>query len=74
LVVNPDAVLAFAIANEPFEAISRQCGKILKRDSSLQAVKLKARSAFDAREGFDPFPSSKISGSLVPIAQDHARG
>jgi hypothetical protein len=72
LVVNPDAVLALAIPNERFKAISGQCSEIFERDSSLEAVKLKARSPFDPREGLDPFPGSKISGSLVPIAQDHA--
>ncbi len=35
LVVNPDAVLAFAIANEPFEAISGQCSKILSETAEV---------------------------------------
>ena len=71
LIVNADAVLAFAIANQRFKTIAGQSDKVLKGRGRLQTVKLQARGAFKSRECLDPFSGGEVSGPLVPIAHYH---
>src|ERR1700720_3213055 len=71
LIVNPDAVLALAVADQSFEAIARKNGKVPERCGGLQAVELQASGALKSRKSLDAFAGSEISGPAVPIADNH---
>jgi hypothetical protein len=70
LIVNANAVLALAVADQRFEAIAGQNGKVSERCGYLQTVKLQARGTLKPRECLDPFAGSEISGPAVPIADN----
>ncbi len=71
LVVDADAVLAFAVAFEPFQAVPGQRAKVLERDGRLQTVEPQLGLVFDARKGFDPLAGGEVPGAFVPVADDH---
>ena len=73
LIVNADAVLAFAVSSQRLEMIARQGGQVLQRNGGLQTIQLEARGAFDAEERFDSLALSEVPGPLVPIADDHPK-
>ena len=67
LVIDTDAVLAFAVAFQRFKAVAGQRRKILE----CRGRKLQAGGPLNAGKGFDPFAGSKGEGTPVPIADDH---
>lgn len=71
LVVNANAVLALAVADEGFKTIAGQDGQIAERGSRLKTIKLQARGACKPGKRFDAFSSGKVSRPLVPVADDH---
>src|SRR5882724_6978134 len=71
LVVNANTVLTLAVADQSFEAIARQSGKVPERCGRLQTVELQARGALESRECLDPFPRREAAGPFVAIAKDH---
>jgi hypothetical protein len=50
VIVDPDAVLALAIALQRLESVSRQYGKVLKYMGRLDAIELEAGGPFNSRE------------------------
>src|SRR5229473_968064 len=70
LIVNADAVLALAIADQGFEAIAGQSGNVSERCGGLETVELQARGALKTRKGLDAFARGEISGPAVPIADN----
>jgi len=70
-IVDANAVLALAVANQRLKAIAGQCGKVLQRGRRLQAVELQARRAFKTRECLDAFARREVSRSLVTVTDDH---
>jgi hypothetical protein len=73
LIVDADAVLAFAISGQRLKTVAGQGGQILQRNGGLQAVQLEACGAFDAGERFDSLALSEVPGPLVPVADDHTK-
>jgi hypothetical protein len=71
LVIDADAVLAFAVAFQRFKAVAGQRRKVLERRSRFQTVKLQAGGLLNAGKGSNPFPSREVEGAPVPIADDH---
>jgi len=71
LIVDADGVLAFAVADQSFEAITGQSGQVSERGGCLQTIELQARGALKSRKGLDAFARGKISGPIVPIADNH---
>jgi hypothetical protein len=72
LVIDADAVLAFAIAFQPFKAVAGQRRKIPDPRGRFQPVKLQPGGPLNAGKGFNPLPGGKIEGAPVPIADDHS--
>jgi hypothetical protein len=68
LIVNTDAVLALAVADQYFEAVPWQGGEIAERCSRFHTIKLEARGPFKARKHLYAFTGGEVLGSLVPIA------
>src|SRR6266852_2903737 len=68
LIVNANAVLALAVADQSFEAIAWQSGQVSERGGCLQTVELQARGALKPRKSLDAFAGGEISGPAVPIA------
>jgi hypothetical protein len=50
LIVDADAVLAFAISGQRLKTVAGQSGQVLKRNGGLQTVQLEARGALDSGE------------------------
>jgi hypothetical protein len=71
LIIDADAILAFAVALQRFKTVAGQRRKVLDRRSRFQTVKLHASGPLNAGKGFDPFPGSEVEGSLISIADDH---
>ena len=71
LIVNANAALALAVADQNFEAIAWQSGQVSKTGSCLQTVELQARGALKPRKSLDAFAGGEISGPAVPIADNH---
>jgi hypothetical protein len=68
LVVDADAVLAFAVSGKRFKTIAGQRGNILQRKRDLKTVELEACGAFDSEERLDLSAGSEIPGPLVSIS------
>src|SRR6266852_5171311 len=71
LIVNADAVLAFAVADQNFEAIGLQSRQVSKGGGCLQTVELQACGTLKPRKSLDAFAGGEISGPAVPIADNH---
>jgi len=73
LIVDADAVLAFAISGQRLKTVAGQGGQILQRNGGLQAIQLEARGAFDAGKRFDSIALGEVPGPLVSVADDHTK-
>src|ERR1035437_7606747 len=73
LVIDADAVLAFAASFQGLEPVSRQNGKVAERQGSFQPVQLQASGPFDAQKSLDAFPGREGLSFLVPETNDHDR-
>jgi hypothetical protein len=65
-VIDADAVLAFAFADQRLETVTRQCREIFQRSSGLNTIELHARVAFDPGERLNSFPIGELSRPLIP--------
>jgi hypothetical protein len=72
LIIDANTVLPLPVASEGFETIARQPSKIPQRSCCIHSIQLEARGSFDSGECLDPFSDREISGSFVPIAENHA--
>ena len=70
LVIDTDAVLAFAVAFQRFKAVAGQRRKILGCRGRFQTVKLQASGTINAGKGFDPLPGSDLGDVEYEIARD----
>jgi len=68
LIVDADAVLAFAISGQRLKTVAGQSGQVLNRNGGLQTVQLEARGTFYARKRLDPFPGREVPCALIAIA------
>src|SRR6185503_1218987 len=66
LVVDADAVLAFAVSHQCFKPVAGQSGEILQRNGRFEPVKFQARGTLDPGESLDPFTAGKLLSPLVP--------
>jgi hypothetical protein len=64
-------MLSFTVPHERFEAVAWQRSQIAERRSSFHPIQLQPSEHLKSRECLDPFPSGEVSGSLIPIADDH---
>src|SRR6185503_9922417 len=71
LIVNPDAVLALAIAFQRFEPVAGQRRQVLTDVGRFKAIELEPRRSLDAREHFHALARRKVSRSLIAVADDH---
>src|ERR1700676_243946 len=71
LIVNANAELALAVADQSFKAIPGQYGKVSQGHGRLQPIELQARGTLKTRERLDPFTACEIPSPMVPIADDH---
>src|SRR5260370_2027867 len=71
LVVDADAVLAFAVALQRLDPIPGQNGKAPVCERRFEPVQLHASGAFDTGESFHAFSGGEVGSPLVPEAHDH---
>ncbi|MGB9431392.1 MAG: hypothetical protein WBQ89_04050 [Candidatus Acidiferrum sp.] len=71
MIIDANAVLTLAVANQSFKTIAGQCSKVSERCGRLQTVKLQARGTFESRECLDPFPKGEVFGPPIPVAKNH---
>src|SRR5579864_7015175 len=71
LIVNPDAVLSFAVSLQSFKAITWQNGKVRQRHGCFESVELEPGGAFDAGKRFNMPTGREIPRSLIPVTEDH---
>src|SRR5712664_159634 len=72
LIVNANAVLAFAVTKQGLKPIARQRGEISERCGRLQTVQLHPCGALKPGECLDVLPCGEVPRPLVPIADDHS--
>lgn len=71
LIVNPDAVLSFAISSQRFEAISWRDPQIIQSGGGMNHIELSSRDRCNARPAA-AFPLAKELGRIVVFeALDH---
>ena len=70
LVIDTDAVLAFAVAFQRFKAVAGQHREIWM-PWPLPDGQASGGGPLNAGKRFDPFAGSKVEGTPVPIADDH---
>src|SRR5258708_25079023 len=71
LVVDADAVFAFAVALQRLEPIPGQNRKVPDCERRFEPVQLHASGAFDTGESFHAFSGGEVGSPLVPEAHDH---
>lgn len=71
LLIDADTVLPLAIAFQRFQSIAGQTRQVPKINGSLQAIQFQTTGALNPREHLDPSTGREVSGSLVPVADDH---
>lgn len=71
LIVDTNAVLAFAIASQGLKPVAGQRRKIPHRRSGLDPVELQPGGPIEARECFHPMAFRESSGFTVAVAEDH---
>ena len=71
LIVDPDAVLALAIARQRLETVSWQCCQVLKEMGGFDTIELESGRPLNPGECLYPFAGGEVSRSLVAIADDH---
>src|SRR5258706_14592093 len=71
LIVDPYAVLPFALSFQSFKAITGQSSQIQHGGCGLKTVKLQPRSPFNTEERLDSLPPREVSRALIPVAEDH---
>jgi hypothetical protein len=62
-----DAVLAFPISLQPFEAIAWQRRKIPDCSRSIDPIELLPGNALKSGKGLDSLTGREVAGSLVPV-------
>ncbi len=67
LVVDANAVLAFAIASQGLKAVAWQGRKVLERGRRFQTVKLQPGGPLNAGKDFDPFAGREVQAPPIPI-------
>src|SRR5262245_51104102 len=73
LIVDADAVLAFAISGQRLKTVTGQSSQVLHRGGGLQTVQLEARGTLDSGKRFDSLAARKVPGPPVPVADDHTQ-
>jgi len=71
LLIDADAVLPSAIADQGLQMIAGQMRKVLQVLRGLKNAQSLFRLMVEAFERGDPLPFRKAPGSAVPIASDH---
>src|ERR1035441_6056430 len=69
-VVDPDAVLSFAVAGQRFETIAGQGCEVPNSRGRFQPVELQTRRPLDSGECSQPHSSGKESCALFSVADD----
>ena len=73
LIIDPHAVLAFAVALQRFEPIARKRREIPDRRGGFQLIQLQFGLSGETRECFYELALGELPGALVAKAHDHAR-
>lgn len=71
LVVDPYAVLPFAIPFQNLKAIARQRSQIPHGSRGFETIELQAGSPFNTEERLDSLSPREVPRPLVPVAEDH---
>lgn len=72
LVVDANAVLSLATANQRLKTIAGQGGQVAKRRGGFEAVELQPSGTLKPGKSFDPLSGSEVSRPLVAVADDHS--
>jgi len=73
LVIDADAVLAFAVTFECFEVIARRATQVVQFDRSIQHVELSTGNPGDSAKGFYIFAIKERLCGFALKALDHKR-
>ena len=71
LVVDPNTVLAFAVAFERFESVARRYSQIIQACCQLQLPQLAAGNGFDIGEAPNPLSGVQCFSLAAPEELDH---
>jgi len=71
LIVDPYAVLPFALSFQSFKAIAWQSSQIQPGGCGFKTVELQPRSTFNTGERFNSLSPREVSRALVPVTEDH---
>jgi hypothetical protein len=72
LIIDPDAPLAFAIAAELFQMVTRKSSNIIQVRSHIQTIQNHFGTPPERLERFHTFAPGEFLRPGTPIAQDHA--
>jgi hypothetical protein len=73
LVVDPDAVLAPAVARQSFQPIAAESGKVFETGCRLKPIKPKLDLSRKSGEFLDSVAPGETLRSGIAVAQDHAQ-
>lgn len=71
LIINANAMLAFAISHQGFQAVSGWTGHILQHGSAIQLPQLSLRDSLNRPKPHDSLAVMKAFGVLTAETQDH---
>src|SRR5690348_16898783 len=71
LLVDPDRILAAAIAAKRLQAVAGQAAQVLKRGRGIKYLEPLPSLPFKTLKRPDTLTTSKLLGAPVPVTQDH---